>query len=83
MKYFVILMLLFLVSCHDDCNPESTRCQGDTVQICNSEGDWECVADCTTVEPNLWECCENSFIYDGKPLTGCVLLGTCELDGGL
>jgi hypothetical protein len=76
-------MFLTLVSCKDECNYESTACQGENVVICNSEGDWQIVTDCTLVNPGLWECCENAMEYEGEYLTTCVLLDTCESDGGV
>jgi hypothetical protein len=82
MKYFLILMFLVLVSCKDECNYESTACQGENVVICNSEGNWQTVTDCTLVNPGLWECCENAMEYENTLLTTCVPIDTCEIDGG-
>lgn len=82
MRYVFVLLTVALFGCHDNCKSESTRCQDDQVQICNSEGDWETVIDCVDVEPGLWECCEDYFDYDGELLTSCVPLDTCESDAG-
>lgn len=82
MKYFICLLCLLFLCCHDNCTPESTRCSGDTVQMCNSEKDWYDVIDCTTISPDLWECCISAVGYETEILAGCVLLDTCEIDGG-
>lgn len=73
-----------IVACHDDCEPETTRCNGDRVEVCNSEGDWELAADCADIEDFEldieWECCLDP--YDG--LYSCLPAEECdgELDGG-
>lgn len=82
MKYFVILMFLLLNSCQEECKAESTRCQVEIVQLCNSDGEWYDAQDCTLVNPGLWECCEDAMEYEGEYLTLCVPIGTCEPDGG-
>ena len=82
MKYFVILMFLCLISCRDECKAESTRCQGDQVQICNSKGEWYTVQDCVLVNPGLWECCVTGVEYETIVMADCVPLDTCESDGG-
>lgn len=81
MKYFVILMFLFLISCRDECKAEESRCQGDLAQLCNSDGEWYDVIDCTTVSPNLWECCLSAVDYETEVLAGCVPIDSC--DGGM
>jgi hypothetical protein len=83
MKYLFPILFLLVLCCRDECNPESTRCQEDNVQICNSEGDWTLVIDCTTVSPDLWECCVNGMEYETTVMATCVILDTCETDGGL
>jgi hypothetical protein len=83
MKYLLPILFLMVLSCQEECNPESTRCQGDQVQICNSKGEWYTVQDCVLVNPGMWECCENAMEYEGEYLTTCVLLDTCESDGGV
>ena len=48
----------------DGCQPESTRCDGTTIEICNADNDWETVVDCQTegivccTEPDGTTCAE-------------------------
>jgi hypothetical protein len=83
MKYFVILLCLFVFSCQEECNPESTRCQGEIVQLCNSDGNWYDVQDCVLVNPGLWECCVTGVEYETIVMADCVPIDSCEIDGGV
>jgi len=79
MKYLILALLVWsLVSCHDDCDPEDTRCSGNMAQICASDGDWQTVDNCSLVEPGEWECCEWAFIYEDAETAACIPLGECE-----
>jgi hypothetical protein len=66
MKYWrclgiLALIALFTYGCHDGCEPEATRCNGDVVEICNADEDWEKEADCSEIDDfglDLdWTCC--------------------------
>ncbi len=79
MRILVFLMVLacFLLSCHDGCVEEETKCDGTKVMICDGEKDWHVMMNCAAVEPvDLgWTCCpfENDFAC--IPQDECVLGG--------
>ena len=87
-KLFVVwLLILFtalaMVSCHDECDPEETRCKGDKVQTCNAKEDWELSVDCSEIDDFglglEWQCCVDP--KDG--LHSCLPSDECEnVDGG-
>lgn len=48
--------------CHDGCVPEETRCDGDRVQICDHDEDWDLVLNCERLEPYDGEvCCWDAY----------------------
>jgi hypothetical protein len=53
------LLVVFLQGCKDGCATEETRCDGSTVQVCNSSQNWEVEMDCAAIEPAAleWTCC--------------------------
>ena len=59
--FIAILGGSLLIGCHDNCDPDTTRCNGDRVEICNTETDWELEADCGEIEDFglglEWTCC--------------------------
>lgn len=75
-------MFLFAISCKEECKSGEDRCQGEIIQLCNSDGEWYNVQNCVDVIPGLWECCEDAFEYDSEELSTCVPIDTCESDGG-
>jgi len=83
MKYLLPILFLMVLSCQEECKSGEDRCQADNVQICNSEGDWYTVLDCTTVTPDLWECCVTGVEYETIVMADCVPLDSCEIDGGV
>lgn len=80
-KFSVILIFLalMLASCHDGCEPEDTKCDGDQVYVCYPDGDWDFVIDCGDLSwfpdggevEEVWICEEDEF---GE--AGCVSNGT-------
>jgi|GEM_PF-6581193 len=65
-EVFVLVGLIFVLvvtisGCHDGCESDATRCNGDSVEICNTETDWEIEADCGEIEDFgigiEWTCC--------------------------
>jgi hypothetical protein len=63
---FLLTVVTNLCSCggtfdglgkNDGCTPETTRCHGDILQICNADNNWELVATCPDFEPGDWACC--------------------------
>lgn len=75
-----VVILWVIVSCSDGCTPETTRCNGTRVEICDQEDDWDLVMDCSEIEPGDWVCCEDGYYDDAH---GCVLEGDCGADGGV
>lgn len=43
----ILAALFFLTSCNDGCKPKDIRCEGNIQQICDNDGDWEDVIDCS------------------------------------
>ena len=68
MKYLFLSLFLSGCAAADTCKAEELQCDGQKLEICNADGNWEKVADCATVTPGAWECCET--------------LGTCVMKGG-
>ena len=54
---FAILSLFIIAGC-GHCIPKETRCNGETVEICNSAENWEPVQRCNDIEPGQWVCVE-------------------------
>ncbi len=53
-------LVLVLTSCGEGCEAEVTRCAGNSVEICNADGDWDEVMDCSDVwsaDGADWKCC--------------------------
>lgn len=80
MKYlgFLLLVWLIVVSCHDGCEPEETRCSNNIVQVCASDEDWSNTQNCNNVQPGEWICCEWASVINDEEVAGCVQLGECE-----
>lgn len=82
MRWIILSLVLF--GCHDDCEPKATRCNGDRVEVCNTEMDWELDADCSEIEDFglglEWTCCVDP--EDG--LHSCLPVEECKdtTDGG-
>jgi hypothetical protein len=57
------VVLVGLNGCHDGCEPDTTRCHNNRVQVCNAETDWEWNPDgnCDEVDDfglgYTWMCC--------------------------
>lgn len=83
MRIFVFLVFMFLVACNDNCVTESTRCNGEVIEICNSSGKWEESMDCSVLSEGLpfgFECGEDT---DGEH--ACLMVGgidASDLDAG-
>ena len=85
---FLVIVLGFALvvlspGCHDGCEPETMRCNGDRVEICNTEEDWELSADCSDIEDFglgiKWTCCIDSE----DDLHSCLPVEECSIDAGL
>ena len=65
MRYFlwILFVAVFLMAgrCNTDgCETETTQCNGESVQLCNGDGNWEEIMDCSAVSedsPNNYVCC--------------------------
>lgn len=82
MRFAVLVMVaLFFIGCrHDNCEPKTDRCNGNVVEICNTEKDWEVSANCddVSVEGIVFKCEVDS---DGE--RACVFKGCpCVFKGG-
>lgn len=58
--------MILLAGCASDltppvsnCQPLSTRCDGQLAQVCSPSQRWRTAMDCRTVEPaeQMWRCC--------------------------
>ena len=75
------LGVLSAPSCSDDCAPTDTRCDGETVEICSSDGDrWETLMDCAEIWGGAasWVCCEDHALGGYT----CTPADECGQDGG-
>lgn len=63
-----LIVLSTLVSCHDGCLVNETRCSGDKVEICMSDEDWVLVTNCAETQEI---CCEDNLIVAGEPVAAC------------
>jgi hypothetical protein len=84
----VIWLVMFFLGpfgCHDDCEPDTTRCKNNRPQVCNAETDWEWNEDgkCDEVEDfgegHTWMCCADPD--DG--VHACLPDFVCEPDAGV
>jgi len=58
----VVIIVMTVQSCtHDGCEPDSTRCNGSVLEICDAEDDWFEMMNCAelygTTDPYV--CCWN------------------------
>jgi len=62
----VMLFLVVLHGCKDNCDPTDTKCEGGDVFVCNADERWELEADCSKTEDfglNMeWVCCYSTGI---------------------
>lgn len=61
-KTLILISLLALVlmggeGCEKGCIPKETRCLEQRAQICNSDGVWNDVIDCSESTPGGFVCC--------------------------
>lgn len=82
--FAVIAFLAVSISgCHDGCESDATRCNGDRVEICNTDDNWEKSVDCKKDIEDFglgieWTCCVDP--EDGMP--ACLPVGEC-MDAGV
>lgn len=79
---FAILVAGFVFGC-DDCEPDTTQCNGTRAEVCNADGNWELEADCSDIDDFglgiEWTCCADP----GDGLHSCLPVEDCgEFDGG-
>ncbi|MBN2256467.1 MAG: hypothetical protein JW704_01320 [Anaerolineaceae bacterium] len=79
----ILVFVIVVIGCHDDCKPEATRCNGNMAQVCNTSKDWETMTggDCDAVSkdtPFTFEC---QWDVDAEQHL-CVPVGFPSSDGG-
>ena len=74
---FAVVMLT-AAKCHktDECEPDTTRCENNQVQICNAGQNWDVIADCNDFELNSEPVEMTCTIVDSEP--DCVEGGDSE-----
>lgn len=59
MKFLMIVLVFAVAGCPSTaavCIHLETQCAEDVAQVCDTQGRWEDVMDCSTVEPGEWSC---------------------------
>lgn len=59
MKILVAIIVVFMFSnCPSPavCTHLETRCADDVAQLCDADGHWQTVMDCTVITPEGWHC---------------------------
>jgi hypothetical protein len=56
MRWIIIAIAFLSTGCPAVCEHLQTRCAADVAQVCDSEGHWQNVMDCSNVEPDEWRC---------------------------
>ncbi len=80
-RIILVAALVVSAACDGvDCRAGATRCTGDTVEVCDANGHWEHLADCSGVtdstEPS-WECCALEGFGDAGVLHACLPASEC------
>ena len=72
MKYLLPLILCAtLAGCPTPvCPTLATRCSGQTVELCGSDGQWQTVVDCAEVSGGSWSC--GTTREDGEEINTCL-----------
>jgi hypothetical protein len=76
MKQTILLALSCgALSCgpHDNCEPQSTRCSGNTAQVCDADRDFQDIADCDAVSKRSgtpFVCGAIDEVVDGEHVKG-------------
>jgi len=81
----VVILLIVgftLLGCHDGCDKNATRCNGDSAEMCSSGGDWTLIADCSEIEGAAFECCADPAGGYNCMLTTECLPPDAGVDGG-
>jgi len=84
-----LVLSTYLPGCHDDCKTGKTRCNGEKVETCNTETDWELSANCAKVEDFglgiSWTCCflPEIEMHTCLPAEECSALADAGIDSGV
>ena len=74
----ILLLFVLLAACHDDCQPAESKCENETLYVCNVKQEWEKSISCSDIEaidPSTnWVCCEDP--EDGE--FSCLPEGDCK-----
>jgi hypothetical protein len=73
--FFVCFGVLFC-GCDDGCRTKETRCNGQVIQICNTDQEWENVDDCKKISEGILLNFECKWDDDAE-------MHLCALVGGL
>ena len=78
-------VMSLLLGCGPVCSARETRCSGAQAEVCDGDGQWQLVMDCSTVsspECAEWACCVG-WADDAGPLHTCLPAQECAGgDGG-
>ena len=85
-RFSVVLILwgVLCIGCHDNCKVNTTRCNGNATEVCNTDGDWDLTTACDSILPVEldWTCC----LDPADSLHSCLPKTECEsftYDGGV
>lgn len=70
----IFIMSFLICSCRHVCTTLVTRCNGSLVEICNSNGQWQRMMDCSTITSTTntdWICCATTGGNTCLPKTDC------------
>lgn len=79
--WVIVVGLFFLSGCSEECSVNETRCNGQVVQVCNSDGKWDDSMNCRQVSVG-----ELEFVCKEDPEDGlhsCLLRDEIVDDGGM
>ena len=75
-----VLIIMSAACTEEHCRAGSTRCRGETVEVCDANGTWADVADCLNVtgsEVPSWRCCAIDELADAGALHACLPQTEC------
>ena len=80
MKNILICLIFIFVSvaCDPECEPLTSRCYENTVEICDMEGDWQTAADCDALGIDVdieFKCCSLFPEYYNDSIHMCCPVG--------
>jgi hypothetical protein len=64
----------------EPCRAGDTRCRGETVEVCDPNGNWASIANCldvTASEEPSWRCCAVDGLGDAGAIHACLPSSEC------